>query len=662
MSSSQIIRRPTRRFSTPFNAPYYTTISALEAIIPPPNGAQVSLAGRTYIIDTSFEPYRRDAFRHRSIPAQREAIDLTNEPGEGTVNTQDLWRRGQSNWVLGAGQPYLDRKESNPSRFWQSKGLETGFTWRLTLLPKSRKVYTSSSSTISVICVSGYVYVWDGTHVKFSTNLVTWTTVSGVPAITTTTLFKGWTTNGTTLWIAFASGGLYKTIIGAFTMSRQVTGTVTMVSWGGVYLMASSGAKLYQIKTGGTLPATPLYTHPNPAWIWTAMTWGDSELYIAGYVNASGGSGAIFRTATISTTNPVLALPVLALPFEGGERPYSLFAYLNFVFIGTNLGVRMARTIAAYDPSGNAGDLEVGAIQPNIFQQIKHPVYAITAHNRFVYFGWTNFDTTSSGLGRLDLANFVDTLTPAYVSDMMVTTEHHIAAADWLALTGTVLGVKGAYSSPLVAVAFTGVWVNDPTLLTTTGYLDSGYSTFGVPDTKVAMQLSLKAQQPLGATFNALVSADARLSTGYLNAGRTYPTNVLAPYPLPQLRGNQFQVRVVISTAQTGQTSPELIRWTLKAYPCIVAGIQISPVLLLFREVNEQGAVRAVDPYAEYEFLEGLRQAQQIVRYVEASFTRTVIITALDWLPHAEQGNAGNRRGYNADLVVYLKTLPQTSA
>ncbi len=81
-----------------------------------------------------------------------------------------------------------------------------------------------------------------------------------------------------------------------------------------------------------------------------------------------GTSGAIFRTTT-QTDGTTLIVPVQALPFEGGEKPICIFSYLNFVFVGSNLGIRMCRTIEAYDPSGNAGDLEAGAIQPNLFSR-----------------------------------------------------------------------------------------------------------------------------------------------------------------------------------------------------------------------------------------------------------------------------------------------------
>ena len=100
-----------------YSEPYLESGPYQPAPLLTPQYMEVSIAGRNYVLDTSFEPYRRDAFRHRSIQAQRESISLDNIPGEGTVNTEGLWRRLAEDWHNGAGQPYQDRKDSLDSRF-----------------------------------------------------------------------------------------------------------------------------------------------------------------------------------------------------------------------------------------------------------------------------------------------------------------------------------------------------------------------------------------------------------------------------------------------------------------------------------------------------------------------------------------------------------------
>ena len=100
-------------YTLPYRDPsitYYTTSpQAGQVISPPSEGFPVSIAGRNYMVDTSFEPYRREAFSHKSIAPQRQSLHFTNIPDDGTVSTDGLWRREARDWGLGSGQSYFDR-------------------------------------------------------------------------------------------------------------------------------------------------------------------------------------------------------------------------------------------------------------------------------------------------------------------------------------------------------------------------------------------------------------------------------------------------------------------------------------------------------------------------------------------------------------------------
>lgn len=673
--------------------------------VPPQAPYQVSIAGHNYQVDTEFKPYLRDAFRHRSIASQREAIDLTNEPGEGTVNTADLWRRGQNNWVLGAGQPYLDRKKSSATRFWNCRGVETSLTWQLSMLPRAVKRFTCSDTThVNLLVVGNRIYVRENNTIKYTksteTPRWTWIDVAGAPG----TDWQDWTTNGTTVFLAYTTDGIYRIPYTQPATMHQFAHTadvgVTFVGWAATYLFASRGPDLwggggtYTIRgpttptaptyTSGTpskvppLPATKLWTNPTPTWVWNDCCFGNSEIYFSGYPSETGSTGGIFRS-TITTLGKNIMVPSEALPFEGGERPYKLLSYLNYIFVGTNLGVRMCRTISEYDPTGKQGNLESGAIVPNLFQKVPLPVYGLAGHGRFVYFTWSKFNRTrteggsGSGLGRLDLTNFVDELTPAYVSDMM--SDHEMISVDcgYITWPGTQITTPPTgYSSPLLALeggTAPGIYANTPTKYATQAWVESGYITYGIPDEKVALQLSVRSQptktdDPLGQIFG-YVSVTKQLSNAYTYMGTTKTT--INPKWAFQLRGEQYQVRINFEAGTAGTeetpipTTPVLNRWILKAYPAIVSGTTIIVPITLARTVLEQGLYRAVDPYAELAYLQTIRQSQTIVKYVEGPFTATVIITTLDWIPFQEQGNAGNRRGYEGTLVVYLKTFPTST-
>jgi len=140
------------------------TVSLTNTPVPPTQGYPVSIAGRNYMVDTSFEPYRREAFRHKSIAPQRQSLHFTNLPDDGTVSTEGLWRRESRDWALGAGQTYFDRKKSEDARFWQSKGINPWNQWNTSLLPDVSNRYTSGTvtNTVKAIKAGSYTYIVDG--------------------------------------------------------------------------------------------------------------------------------------------------------------------------------------------------------------------------------------------------------------------------------------------------------------------------------------------------------------------------------------------------------------------------------------------------------------------------------------------------------------------
>jgi hypothetical protein len=78
-------------------------------------------------------------------------------------------------------------------------------------------------------------------------------------------------------------------------------------------------------------------------------------------------------------------------------------------------------------------------------------VTSFSGNDRFVWFNWTNFDATSTGLGRLDLGVFISSNQPAYASDLMVTAQ------------GTVSSVNTINGRPVFVVIGSGIYVEHAT-------------------------------------------------------------------------------------------------------------------------------------------------------------------------------------------------------
>ena len=850
-----------------------------------------------YTVDTSFEPYRREAFRHRSIPSQRQSISLSNIVGEGTVATEGLWRREQVEWSMGAGQYSLDRKgEAQETRFSSSKGVDVfGFPLQAKLLPATQQKIANAGAGLTMVRCGDYTLIasgatitaydsgWGAHACTFDTTTNAANTASGT--IAAPTVIRSITANNSYAYLATDTGIFYcsvgssyafqlfadvdattgytggydlvrwandqligarnarlyaflprganasagfgcppsqpvnasispystvgilgnsgawttpagaNTAIETTTLTGIVNGTritvsgsssfstgtsITSVGSGGsagqvVFAIANGGGShsglqvgekvrlvasfahrsviehctvLAQSATSVTLNSAKitsstgfgsaaiygstdngfgynktytvvaantqtghfllfvnevnnayaaygasvttnvvsyqpdvLYTHQNSTWVWSDATGGQTQVYIAGYAKTTSGShsGCVYRSNLLgSSTTQVsgianvtsasvaqpynLDTPVQALPMSPDEYPTCIRSYLNFIFVGTNRGIRMAQTLSVYDPTATAtGDLKSGPLIPNILQTVTNPVSAIVGDGRFVWFGWSNYDGSSTGLGKLDLTTFIagDPLAPAYASDLMVTGQGLICALDW----------DPTNNIPLIAVQGLGVYTPSATNLgqganaTVTTYVASGSITsgvfdYGIPDLKIPVFFDYNANVPTGTSVQALVTfnpGDDNSSNQTLAAYATGGAAEVSFNNNPYVKGKQFQVVMTLTAGSSNTVSPALHRWTLKAWPAITQGTQISVVANMNKQVIVDGKEVAQDSDSEYVWLDTRRLNQDILTYTEGALSVLCTVTELDRIPHKLQDTYEG--GFEGDCVIYLKTI-----
>lgn len=578
--------------------PFYTGTPVHSSV---PQRWPCAINGHAYLIAEDDQSTLGDVFREEGLPLLRDQADGSELPSESSVSPEQLWRRSQESWEGGAGQTFLDRRESNPQRFYASKGIDPWTPWRFTLLNEASRTKTFAGTTPKLVSTGAYVYGTDGGQTLFRTaDGASWTNITGIPAAGCSSL----TTAGSTVWAAFGSSGIYQSAVSGTTASAFTSGTIQTVGWVKGHLLAGGNNSLYDIPNTGTLPSA-LYAHFDAAWRWSSFTEAGAHIYAAGY---SGEVGAVYRIH-IAEDGSGLEPPIQAAPLPAGEVPRVILGYLGFLVIGTDEGVRFAV------PDAN-GDLTVGALI-----ETPNPVLCLDPYDRFVWFGWSGYDATSTGLGRLDLQTLSAGLAPAYASDLMATGG------------GEVGGVATLGARRLFAVGGDGVY-HEQTTPVDEGTLETGGIVYGLADQKAAIAFDLR-HDPL--PVNTDVAVRVETETGGFRLGVSTVASSTQPSPtldLSALRGERFDVTLTLRT--TGTERPVVTRWTLLSQPT-PTGVRtrwVLPLIVRDEVLNPANQARmSLDVDAEHAFLHGLYTSQAVINVQLGSRTFPAIINDWRYLP-----------------------------
>jgi hypothetical protein len=377
-------------------------------------------------------------------------------------------------------------------------------------------------------------------------------------------------------------------------------------------------------------------THANTDFTWVGFAAGQNAIYAAGY---SGDKSLIYRT-TVRPDTTTLDAPTVAGELPDGEIIQSIDGYLGTILIGTNKGCRYA------DPD-SAGNLIIGSIIPTSTN-----VKCFEGQGPYVWFGWTNYDGTSTGLGRMDLRIFTETLetgarVPAYASDLMVTAQ------------GAVLSCVTFLDKRTFTVSGSGVWT-EHTNLVATGSLDTGLIGYGLPDNKLAVTINTRTLPLVGSYTISLASDNGSFSAvgAESTAGITN-----TDFPLVYTVGERFEVRLtLLRDGSATTTGPTLTRWTLKSSPGAIDGPAeiITAPFMRHQVLDVLGREEYMDVQVERDLIKALRESQEKVVYQEGTSSYDVLVMDYEWIPyHFAPGNEGigTYGDSNGTMVTQLKRL-----
>lgn len=584
----------------------------------------IALDGRNYMLDTNVLHTFTDYWDHESIQLVRTQADTSGQPAETTLNPESLWRRAQDSWHHGAGQTYRDRdNNADIYRYNASKGVDPWTRYLLKMLPATTQSLSSANTNLQLVSAGSRLYALDGTAVKYTADLSSWSTVTSTGSNSKLSACS----DGYTVYFTDGSD-VYTTNTGASSASVYNTLDCTLLAYTKGRVMAANGAAIYNI-TSGSVPSA-LFTHSNAQFTWVGFSEGRNGIYAAGY---SGDKSLIYRIE-IRPDASTLDQPVVAGELPDGEIIRSIQGYLGYIVLGTDKGFRFCDV----DGSGN---LVLGTRVTT-----SSAVQCFEPDDRFIWFGWTNYDTTSTGLGRMDITQFTDTpnttsLVPAYASDLMVTGQ------------GTVQSVATFTSKRVFAVSGLGFYAQDVNKVAT-ATMTTGLISFGIPDPKTAMYVDVRTQ-PLTGSWATGISTD---DSAFVSFGATSNTasSTGAENPVGQVRGDHFELQFTLTRSSTDTTvGPVFERWTMKAFP--TTNDQTAEVLripiLLHRITNDV----AFDVDLERDAIKALRASRRVTTYQEFNTAYTGFVEDYRWVPDNLEVGADGKWTSDGTMVVSFKRV-----
>ena len=600
---------------------FYTGTGATQLV---PDVFPVAINGRPYMLDM-----KSNEFRRQFDARVRDSVDQSAEPGEGALNPQGLWRRSQSSWHYGAGQQYSDTADAEAYRFYSSKGVDPWTKGRLSLLRDTTNVYPTSGTNLYAVTADGRLYGTDGQNVKYTTDFVTVTTVTGTQASNLYSI----TSDGYNVFYSYANGDIDQTKADISTSSAYITGIEAgvLAYVRGRLMVAGQGTdkrKIWNITTPAQSSAnnpSPLYTHPNTNWNWVGFAAGQTHIYAAGY---AGNTSIIYKTQ-IKADGTALDIPTAAAELPLGEIVRSIYGYLGYIILGTDTGFRFCST----DTDGN---LTVGPLV-----ETGAAVRAMAGIGKYVYFSWSNFDSTSTGIGRMDISVFISPNQPAYATDLMATAQ------------GTVQAIHEFQNDVLFTVSGVGVFQPHATNLVSSGYLRSGIYRWGVPDAKFIPKLDIRCL-PLAGSLQLSVASDG----GDFYDFATLSTLNVREKTFDGLEDKVFEaeIKVTLTRAAGATTGPTLTRWMARAYAAPLRSQIFTVPLIMHHKLSINGREYWQDVDRELGYLRDLVETPRVVTYQENEETFAVVVENVQ-MQIAQLVNAHRTNDFEGTAIVVMRSV-----
>jgi hypothetical protein len=426
-------------------------------------------------------------------------------------------------------------------------------------------------------------------------------------------------TNGTNVFVGYENNDIYYTTPGSSSVTffyapnpdngKTYTGFGYAKGWG----IASVLNALHVIAPGSPTHAVH-YTHPDTAFRWVGAAGGQNAVYAAGY----SGKKSIIYKMTLKADATGLDKPIAALELPLGEEVRSIHGYLGFILLGTNRGVRFCT-------ADNNNSLNAGSLIPTTGD-----VNDFVTEDRFAWFGYSNYDGTSGGLGRLDLSVFTAPNTPAYATDLMYDS------------TAAVKSVTEFTGKRIFSISGVGVIVEDTASLVASGTMELGTYRWGIPDRKFVAKVDVRSE-PLKGSVTAYLSND---NEDYDNLGEWDDDGGTEfTYNGSDNRAIEAKFKLELERGAVVTEGPIVTRWMARAYAAPFRSQVFVVPVILHNKIKVRNKDIFLDVSEEQDILDDLIANPRIVVLQIGEKRHSVIVEDVEWTPLDSYGNSWEWEG-----------------
>lgn len=589
--------------------------------------ARVEIGTHEYVIDLS-QTIRRP------LATSRQAVDQGVETGEQSLDNSSLWKRTQSDFLLGQGQSYFDQEDESVRRRMRAV---SGFD----PIANRRALSTTKSMGSVVTAYSGgtagasklvktrsnwWVVPTGSGQLKRSASWTSWTmtNVTGGGTWTDATVFgdQVYLANGTDVY----RGSITGSSVASFSTENTTIIDATLGR-----LLGGQANSLFELDSAGA--RIDVFDHPNTDWDWVDFSAGTAGIYCAGH---DGLKSELYLVTVIDATG-ALAPPFPVASFPSGELIRSIEFFGGFLIVATSKGVRVAQ--AAQSGLLNYGPLiELG------------DTYGIHFEGQFAYVSCSAIPTFGgNGVVVLGMDRFTAPLTPRY-------------AASWpVSASGYSMYDVGVADGQVVALMGNGTNVQVFSTASNYGSGDyySGQITYGTPEPK--------NWQAAEVIFDALPASSSVTLSLYDTQGGTQlattTTSTTGATSLILIPGSEILREAVEVRLQASGTSGVTIRrWTVRAIPAprYPAEEIILPLMVASQVETDDGSQLLMNPIDEWAYLSDLKTSKAKTVFRFGSATLNVWVDQLGVEPGQNSGwfKWGNQGGWpEGVLFVRLVTV-----